>query len=131
MQKTTLLVTVKLRIFTMLFVAMMMVPMAAYSQSGPAAASEDTTADGEPAPNPTAGSAAPDTAGSDSAAPDKQWGDSKPPENYVASKAPTKSESPYNYIQMAYGGLVMLVMGCFIVWLIRRNTRDYESTKGI
>lgn len=56
-----------------------------------------------------------------------QWGDSKPPENFVQSKAPSKSDSPYNFIQMAYAALVMLFMAGFIVWLIRRNTRDESS----
>ena len=128
MQKTTLLVTANARMATMLFFAMMMaIPMAAYAQGGPAPTAEpapSATGDDETA-SPTA---TPDSNASDK---DEKWSDPTPPENYVASKAPSKSESPYNYIQMAYGGLVMLVMGGFIFWLIRRNTRDYESTKEV
>ena len=58
----------------------------------------------------------------------EEWGDEKPPENYVQSKAPTKSDSPYNFIQMAYGVLVMVLMGGFIYWLIRRNPRDDDAS---
>lgn len=128
MQKTTLLVTANARMATMLFFAMMMaLPMAAYAQSGagPTAEPAALATDVEVTPSPKATP--------DSDAPDKEekWSDPTPPENYVASKAPSKSESPYNYIQMAYGGLVMLVMGGFIYWLIRRNTRDYESSKEV
>ncbi|MBL4633457.1 MAG: hypothetical protein JKY56_06285 [Kofleriaceae bacterium] len=61
------------------------------------------------------------------APPSEEWGDEKPPENYVQSKAPTKSDSPYNFIQMGYAGLVMLFMGGFIYWLIRRNPREDDS----
>lgn len=54
----------------------------------------------------------------------KSWGDKKRPENYVPSKAPKKSESPYNGRQMGLAALVMLCMLGFLVWLIRRNTRE-------
>lgn len=32
--------------------------------------------------------------------------------------------SPYNYKQIAYASAFMALMGAFLIWLIRRNTRD-------
>lgn len=51
-----------------------------------------------------------------------QWGDREQPEGFVKSKEPKKSESSYNWVQMGYASLVMLVMGGFVVFLIRRNS---------
>ncbi len=52
------------------------------------------------------------------------WGDKTPPAQYVKSKEPKKSKSTYNWVQMGYASLVILAMAGFLVYLIRRNTRD-------
>lgn len=53
------------------------------------------------------------------------WGDKSKPQNYVRSKAPKKEgESAYNWIQMGYAGVVMVGMLGFVVWLVRRSTRE-------
>ncbi len=59
---------------------------------------------------------------------EETWGDKAPPENYVRSKEPNKTGSAYNWIQMAYAGGFMLLMGGFVVWLVKRNTRGEESS---
>ena len=53
-----------------------------------------------------------------------RWGDKEPPEGFVKSKEPKKSDSSYNWVQMGYASLVMVVMAGFVVFLIRRNSRD-------
>lgn len=48
------------------------------------------------------------------------WGDGRAVRD--PRKAPARGE-PYNWRQMGFGALIMLVMLAFVVWLVRRQTR--------
>lgn len=94
--KTRLVVLTLLAAMCLLAPASLLAPEAAYGQGAPRVAPGSSQGD--------------------------QWGDKEPPEGFVKSKEPKKSESSYNWVQMGYASLVMLVMGGFVVFLIRRNS---------
>ncbi len=112
MQKTTLLVTTTARLLAiLLFLGTMALPLVSHAQEAALAAETAT-----------------ETGSAENTAPaSEKWGDERPPDNYVQSKAPKKSDSPYNFIQMGYGVLIMVFMGGFIYWLIRRNPPENDS----
>jgi hypothetical protein len=49
-----------------------------------------------------------------------QWGDGRVAQD--PRKVPARGE-PYNWRQMGFGAVIMLVMLAFVVWLIRRTKR--------
>lgn len=55
------------------------------------------------------------------------WGDTTPPEGAVRSKEPKKGGNSYNWVQMGYASIVMLLMVGFIFYLVRRNTRTPQD----
>jgi hypothetical protein len=62
--------------------------------------------------------------------PAETWGDKTPPADFVKSKGPATSGSAYNWVQMGYASIVMLVMGGFIVVLIRKNAGKGSTGEG-
>ena len=50
----------------------------------------------------------------------QRWGDGRAAQD--PRKAPARGE-PYNWRQMAFGALIMVVMLAFVVWLVRRTKR--------
>ncbi len=53
--------------------------------------------------------------------PSDSWGEQDKPQNYVPSKGPSEDGGSYNWIQMGYAGLVMVLMIGFMAWLIKRT----------
>lgn len=59
-------------------------------------------------------------AGGDAGA--KLWGE---PDKSTEARGFGKAKgSPYNWRQIAYASAFMALMGAFLIWLIRRHTRD-------
>ncbi len=53
----------------------------------------------------------------------EDWGEEGQPENYVPSKGPSEDGRAYNWIQMGYAALLMVLMLAFLGWLVRRTPR--------
>jgi len=72
--------------------------------------------------------AAQQVVGSDAGAAGKgdHWGDGRAVRD--PRKAPARGE-PYNWRQMGFGALIMLVMLAFVVWLVRRTKGTPSGTK--
>lgn len=65
---------------------------------------------------------------SDSATPAQEtaqdtWGDKTQPKNFVRSKGPAKDGQAYNWVQMGYASIIMVVMIGFMIWLVRRTPK--------
>ncbi len=113
MQKNPLLVIVGRGLIALLFLFVFVSTSISQAQ---------TAANEAPVAEPSAVNPSPPAA-------NDSWGDKAPPEGYVQSKAPTQSDSPYNFVQMGYAGVIMVLMGGLIVWLIKRNTRDKDVSR--